>query len=134
MAVVAVATGRGATLTFSGLTMDLLEISIDFNRGEIESTTLATAAGGGKTYIPEDLYDATISGRVQFDHSDDYVALMAGASATATIDWDNSDTGGTVSISAFMTQFSASSGDGTSIMEASCSMRCTGDATYTAGA
>lgn len=87
MTIPAAADGSGSTLTFSGLTANI--ISIDgpsFSREQIDTTHLGTTVT--KTSTPADLYDAgEITCEIELDPS--YLVPISGAPGSLAILWSS---------------------------------------------
>lgn len=96
--------GTGATLTFSGLTMNLLSIDLSgITRPSVKTSHLGTSTWD--TFLPGDLTDpGTITVEVQLDPTlhDDLPLNSDPATATITIPAIGAVTGGVFSASAFI--------------------------------
>lgn len=85
-------TGLGTAITFSnGFLARVLSIEISgIERGELDSTTMGSTAGG-KTFLPTDMYDpGEMSVEMQFDT--DAAPPITGAAETVTITWPDAET------------------------------------------
>lgn len=85
-------TGLGTAITFAtGFLARVLSLEISgIERAELESTTMATTAGG-KTFLPGDLYDAgEMTVEMQFDT--DAAPPITAAAETITITWPDAET------------------------------------------
>lgn len=92
MAAITPDTGLGTTIAFSSsflARVQSMEIS-GIERAELESTTMASTAGG-KTFLPGDLYDpGEMTVEMQFDT--DAAPPITGAAETVTITWPDLET------------------------------------------
>lgn len=78
--------GTGATVTFAGLTLNLLNISHnDISRPKVGTSHLGTV--GGRTYIPTDTYEpGELELEVQFDGKEPLLNKPPWENAAGTLD------------------------------------------------
>lgn len=112
--------GNGTTLTFSGITANLIDINgPNLERGEVETTHMGTTTA--RTYSPDDLYDAgEVTCTVEYNGEN---FPITGAAATLTIDWGGA--GNTSAVSAFLKSVSPGAAIGER-MTADLSFKCSG--------
>ncbi len=127
-------TGYGVTVTFqSGLLASIRNIEFTSSRGSVD-TTHAGTTNGWMTFIPSDLIDpGEVSGTLIFDPQGAWKTAIGNAAETVTINYPNVGTSGaTDATSGFLTEISRAV-PYDDVMTAECTIKLSGETTYTAG-
>jgi len=116
--------GSGSTLTFSGLTGNIVSIGgWNLSRESIDTTTCATTTS--RTHVPSSLYDGgEVSLTIRHDTQSPPISATA---TTLSIQFGSSETW---SASAFLTGYSVGVDGEDGLVEADATFKVTGDVTF----